>query len=332
MEDEAEWSDIQALADDAEVVPMPSAIESRIVPEVGAAIPESEFSGFIQRLAAIKSAERQPGETLLLGKELVFDHAQRMVQLGEDVRVIDDRGELETAALIARFSVSNEVEHIEAQDGVVIRSEGRTATAEDAVYDFKGGFVQLNGQASVTDGGNRLFGERITLKIKGDRKMICEPNALLEIRGVSGLEMKGVAEGIGATEVRADRLVLFEKEAMAELDGNVRLRDPRGAINCRKIRIFLKDDDEIDWIEALFEVIIQSQDRKALAERATYHADEGKFTLEGEPKVKQGQHVMTGDRIIYWHETRRMVCEPNARVLLHVDEETRAKFLKDLND
>jgi hypothetical protein len=39
---------------------------------------------------------------------------------------------------------------------------------------------------------------------------------------------------------------------------------------------------------------------------------------------------MTGDRITFWQATQRMVCEPNARVLLYPDEETKAKFQKDL--
>ena len=103
-------------------------------------------------------------------------------------------------------------------------------------------------------------------------------------------------------------------------------------MNCEKVRLHLKENNEIDWIEALFEVIIQSDDRKALADRATYHADEGKFTLEGNPMVKQGPNIMTGDRITFWQEPRRMVCEPNARVLLYLDEATKAKFLKDLED
>ncbi|QBG46483.1 hypothetical protein EGM51_03390 [Verrucomicrobia bacterium S94] len=119
---------------------------------------------------------------------------------------------------------------------------------------------------------------------------------------------------------------------MAELVGNVRVRDPRAAMNCENVRLFLKDDHEIDWIEAVGGVIIQSDDRRALAGRALYHADEGRFTLEDEPKVKQGLNVMTGERIFFWHENRRMLCEPNARVLLYLDEETKAKFLKDLDE
>ncbi len=326
----AEWADIQAMADDA----VPVAVDSAVAAEtnhVDVVVPEG-FGEFIARLEAMKTVERKPGQTLLTGERLVLDHGQRFVRMEQNVLVQDDRGTLESENLVGRFTVSNEVESIEAGGGVVIRSEGREAVGENASYDYQNGFVRLEGKASVWDGGNRLSGERIELWIRGDRKLVCEPNALLEVSGGPGLGFDGLSSTGGVTEIRSDRVVYDESKGVAEVDGNVRIRDPRAAMNCGNVRLFLKEGNEIDWIEARSEVIIQSDDRKALAERATYHADEGKFTLEGEPKVKQGLNVMTGDRIIFWHETRRMVCEPNARVLLYLDEATKAKFMKDLND
>ena len=324
--DAEEWQDIQALSDDAVV---PQKKKSDAITKA----PPGEFDAFVRRLEEMKSIVREPGQTLLTGERLVFDQDRRYVRLDQNVVVTDDQGTLETESLIGRFSASNEVEYIEAKDGVVIRSEGREAVADQAVYNYQNGFIQLEGKASVFEGQNRLSGERIQFWIKGDRKMICEPNALLEISGSSGLTLDGVSGSQeGDTEIRADSAVYDESKAMAELIGNVRVRDSRAAMNCEKVRLFLKEDNEIDWIEASSEVIIQSDDRKALADRATYHADEGKFTLEGDPKVKLGLNIMTGDRIMFWNETRRMVCEPNARVLLHVDAETKAKFMKDLND
>lgn len=330
-----EWADIQAMADDASVVPVVGNRATNDVPVVGEPrhAPVGEFDAFFQRLEQMKSAERGVGETLLTGERLMLDHDQRYVRMDENVVVADDQGMLRTRSLIGRFSVSNEVETIEASGGVTLESGARQASADEAVYNYRNGFVQLEGKATASDGGNRLSGERIELWIKGDRKMVCEPNALLAVSGASGLKLDGVPEGAaGDTEIRADRAVYDESRGMAELAGNVRVRDPRGAMNCDKVHLFLKDDNEIDWIEATGEVIIQSDDRKALAERATYHADEGKFALEGEPKVKQGPNVMTGEKIEIWLEPRRMVCEPNARVLLYLDEETKAKFLKDLNE
>ena len=162
--------------------------------------------------------------------------------------------------------------------------------------------------------------------------MVCEPNAMLEISDTSGLASEGIPQSTGQTEIRSDRLVYDEDQALAEFDGNVRMRDSRGAMNCGKVRLHLKENNEIDWIEALSEVIIVSDGRKALANRASYYADEAKFVLEDDPKLKQGRSIMTGDRITFWQKSQRMICEPNARVLLYPSEEMKAKFLKDLKD
>jgi len=230
---------------------------------------------------------------LITGETLILDYERRFVRMDQDVKVVDDRGELAAETLMGRFSADNKVEIIEARNGVQITSEGRIATAESASYAFQSGAIQLDGEAQVAEeGGNRLSGEQIKFWIKGNRKMICEPNALLEITSTSGLNMEGVTQGEGSTEIRSDRLVYDEDKALAEFDGNVRMRDPRAAMNCGNIRLHLKENNEIDWIEAQSEVIIQSDDRKALADRASYYVDEGKFVLEGDPKVKQGLSIM----------------------------------------
>jgi lipopolysaccharide transport protein LptA len=340
--DDEEWSDVQPLADKAAVVSSTGSSTDEKVPEVGApATPLSRRMGqsdaednsrFIQRLKDMQTVQRAAGETLLTGVSLVFDYDRRFVRVDENVVVVDDRGELEAETLIGHFSASNKVEYIEAGKGVVIRSEDRLATAENAIYNYQSGEIQLAGHANISKGGSRLSGEQIMFWIKGRRKMVCEPNALLVISSDSGFQMEGVPQSGGSTEIRSDRLVYDEDEAQAVFEGNVRVRDPRAAMNCEKARLYLKENNEIDWIEALSEVIIQSDDRKALADRASYYADEGKFVLEGEPMMKQGQSYMTGDKIEIWLKPIRMVCEPNARTVLYMTEEMKAKFLKDLKD
>jgi lipopolysaccharide transport protein LptA len=329
--DAAEWDDVQPIADAAVAVPdigsAAPAEPRQIVQSAG-----EEYALLIQRLEEMQAVVRGTNETLITGASLVFDYERRFVRMDEAVKVVDDRGELETEMLMGRFSADNQVEIIEARKGVRITSEGRTATAGSATYAFKSGAIQLDGNAQLAEGGNRLSGERIQFWIKGSRKMVCEPNALLEVADTAGLKMEGVAQGGGGTEIRSDRVVYDEEKALAEFDGNVRVRDPRAAMNCGKVRLYLKEGNEIDWIEALSEVIIQSGERKALADRANYYADDGRFVLDGDPKVKQGRNIMTGDRITFWQDTRRMVCEPNARVLLYPDEAMKAKFMKDLKD
>ncbi|MCF7818919.1 MAG: hypothetical protein K9M54_13665 [Kiritimatiellales bacterium] len=329
--DDAEWNDVQPIADAPAVAPDTGTPAS----EPARQMVQSEgidYAPLIQRLDAMQQIERGAGETLITGESLVFDYERRAVRMDQNVKVVDDRGELETEVLTGRFSEENKVEIIEARKGVRIASGTRTATADSATYAFQSGAIQLDGNAHLSEDANRLSGERIQFWIKGSRRMVCEPNALLEIAGGSSLDLGGIAKGGGVTEIRSDRVVYDEAQALAEFEGNVRVRDPRAAMNCEKVLLHLKENNEIDWIEALSDVIIQSDDRKALAGRASYMADEGKFVLEGDPKVKQGRNIMTGDWITFWQDTRRMVCEPNARVLLYPDAEMKAKFLKDLKD
>lgn len=338
--DAGEWDDIQALDTDAAVVPVPAKSVEKTDKSVPVADPvsaktpvdEEDYSGFLQRLEQAKHAERAVGETLLTGKTLVFNYQQRLVELNGNVQVLDDEGLLSADSLLGRFSASNDVDYVEAKGHVVVVSEGREARADNAYYDYKTRRMSLEGKASVEEGANSLSGERIQLWISGSRKMICDPNAVLQISGEHGLDLMGKDAGGELTEIRAGQVIYDEEQNRIDLIGEVRLRDPRLSMNCERVQLHLKDTNEIDWIEATSEVIIQLEDRKALADRATYYADEKKFELEGDPKVKQGKNIMTGDRITFWQETRRMVCEPNARVLLYPDETTKAKFLKDMND
>jgi len=233
---------------------------------------------------------------------------------------------------MGRFSDDNEVEMIEVSNGVKINSEGRKAFSESGTYIFASGAIELSGNPQLTEGGNLLSGDRIRFWINGNQRMVCEPNALLVVSSLSMTKKGDDSKGEERTEIRSDRLVYDKEKAMAEFDGNVHVRNARAALDSGKVRLHLKENNEIDWIEALTEVIIQTEDRKALADRASYYADDKKFVLEGDPKVKDGPNVMTGDRITVWQESGRVVCEPNARILFYPDEELRAKFLKDLKD
>lgn len=333
--DAEEWSEIEAMADDAKVVLSSRPSDSKGATSAGEPVTEGEFDGFVQRMEQMKSVEREAGQTLLTGTTLVFDYQARFVRMDGDVLVDDDHGQLKAESLTGRFSDSNQVELIEAKGGVLIDSGERKARADEAVYDYLSGTLNLKGRAAISAGGNNLSGEEIRCWIRGDSRIICEPNALLRIAGSSETGIDGMPEGIGDTEIRANRIMYNGSDHRADLVGNVRLRNPKVAMNCGEIHLFLKDNNKIDWIEAVDEVIIQSEDRKALADLAIYNAGEGKFTLEGRPPmVKQGRNVMTGDRIVYWHKTRAVLCEPNGRVLYFydLDEETKARFPKDLND
>jgi lipopolysaccharide export system protein LptA len=334
--DDSEWADIQPLTETAAA----GALAENPAPEGASEVArpsvlsdsQEDYSPLIERLEAMQTIGRSPGEALITGESLTLDYERRFIRMDQKVKVVDDRGELETETLMGRFSADNKVEIIEVRKGVEIMSAGRKAFSDNGTYAFADGAIELAGNAQLTEGENRLSGDRIKFWINGNRRMVCEPNAMLEVASIVTAREGDVSEGSNRTEIRSDRLVYDEEQALAEFEGNVHVRDARAALNAEKLRLHLKENNEIDWIEARSEVIIQTEDRKALADRASYYTDENKFVLEGDPKVKEGLNIMTGDRITFWQESGRVVCEPNARILFHPDEELRAKFLKDLQD
>jgi len=96
---------VSAEEEQATVEVVPAGTES--VEPASAALPEKTRPDFFKRLEEIKTAQRGAGEILLTGTSLDFDYKNRVARLDENVKVVDDRGELESTSLIGRFSVSN---------------------------------------------------------------------------------------------------------------------------------------------------------------------------------------------------------------------------------
>lgn len=320
---DAGWEDVRPLADDAAVA------TNSVTP---ATEPKAEdYTPWIRRLEELTGRERAEGETLITGEALVLDYERRYVRMDQHVRVTDARGVLETGMLLGRYSEDGGIEMIEAHKGVRIQSENRTAEAARAVYSLTDGAVKLEGGATVTGEGIRLAGGTLQLQLAGSRRVTCHPDAVLEIDSVWALQDDEPASNGAISVIRCAQIIYDEEESVVRMEGGVRLRDPRVDMNCGSARIHLKENNEIDWIEALSEVIIESVEGKALAERAFYFAEDGRFVLEGKPKIMVDRNIMTGDRITYWHGSGRVVCEP-ADFVLYPDEEMKAKFLTELKD
>ena len=391
--EEAEWNKIQPLEHGKGGVGVSTNVATKAVVQSKS----EDYAGLIARMKQMQGITRRKGQALLTGEGLILNYKNRVVRMDGDVKVVDDRGVLRSESLTGRFTEKNEVEIIEARRNVRITSEDRVARAEKAEYMVATGAIELEGRASISDPTHLIKGERIFFWMKGSRRMICEPNAYLMMRGTSGLaQTPQVSSKTNATarvtEVWANRVSFDEAKELVEMEGNVRLRDKQAAMNCGMVRIFLlgtnqidrieardevnawsglrkmradravyqsatqdivlngnvrvsnaqatmdcgmvhiylKGTNEIDWIEAKDDVIIQSGERRALAGKASYYAKEGKVVLEEDPKMKQGKNIMMGDRITFWPDNRRMVCEPNARLLLYPDEKTKLKLMKDL--
>lgn len=121
---------------------------------------------------------------------------------------------------------------------------------------------------------------------------------------------------------------LMYLERMASLEGDVRAKNKDLDLNCSKLNLRFDENNEIDWIEALGEVRIQTEAREAYAGRAVFDAITDEFLLEDNPKLMEGKSMLLADTIRFWRGERRMVCEPAARVVFYPDEDLEIEFLE----
>jgi len=359
----------KVFPDEDRSTPLGDAFRTSLGMRIEESTTEVDYAALAARLNSLAEQPRGTNETLITGDNLVFDYVRRFVRMDGHVRVENDRGKLLAGAVIGRLSESNRVELVEAEKGVLVESKDGKAVAMNASYYVPSGEIRMSGGAKVAKGDNVLSGGTIRFWLKAGRQMICEPEARLVIRNPEslGIDVKTLQDAGGSSQVQpekserkkpilvgemkisADRLVYDEGQQYAQFNGNVKVRDPRVSLDCENLRLHLKEDNNIDWIEAQSKVIIQIDERetakgsekhadkatkviKAMADTAKYFVEEGKFVLEGNPQIGEGPNIMTGERITFWRDEQRMVCEPRARILIYPTEEMRQRFLKDLKE
>jgi lipopolysaccharide export system protein LptA len=104
----------------------------------------------------------------------------------DNVLVLDQQGELTCAMLTVRSGASNQVEHITADQKVIIKQENMVAVGDQAVYGMTNGIIQLFGHPKITTP------ERTVV---ADSFLINRQTGTFQIRGKYRIEMKNPKKG-----------------------------------------------------------------------------------------------------------------------------------------
>ncbi len=130
------------------------------------------------------------------------------------------------------------------------------------------------------------------------------------------------------TIITSDKLTYDAERQFIVFENNVVVRDPSLKMTADHMTVNLGEDQEVKSILAVGNVVLTQEDRQAWAQRASYDLDEGIIVLEGEPRVMRGRDLLAGDRITFWRDDQRMVCEPHARLVIQPDSEGIRNGLK----
>lgn len=125
------------------------------------------------------------------------------------------------------------------------------------------------------------------------------------------------------TVITSKELFLNYKAKAVRFEQNVHVQDPKMVLDCGTLEVKFSEKNEINWIEALTDVKIVSEGREANAGKAVYDVKTDEFVLEDNPRLRDGQNTLFGERVHFWRSTGRMVCEPRARLVIYPDKDSK---------
>lgn len=132
-----------------------------------------------------------------------------------------------------------------------------------------------------------------------------------------------VADEDAETVITSERLTYDYDEKFALFETNVVVTDPRMTLTADKLHVRFKESGEVVWIQATGNVIITQENRKAYAGKVTHTVESGEFLLEDDPKVIREKDMVSAEKIRFWHNEKRVVCEPRAKLKVFLSEEDR---------
>jgi lipopolysaccharide export system protein LptA len=125
-------------------------------------------------------------------------------------------------------------------------------------------------------------------------------------------------------------MVAESQKEMVEFIGNVKATQGATTITSDRLKVYYQGDleqgsqtdqtgDSIRKIVATGNVIIRSETRVAVTDKAEYHADSGTIVLTGpDSKVTSGSNTFTGNRIIMYRDTDQVTVEGDEKKQVEV--------------
>lgn len=134
------------------------------------------------------------------------------------------------------------------------------------------------------------------------------------------------------TVVTAERLSVDYANNTGVFEGNVLVVDARITVRADKMTVEFgapavttnsaapATTRTIRAITATGGVIIVQAEKKATSDHAVYTAADGKVELTGHPQVETAEGTVSGERITFWRDEKRMVVDAGTRLVLYPEE------------
>lgn len=120
-------------------------------------------------------------ETVITSDRLEFEYAEFFANFDGNVVIKDPMFTMTADRVIAFFEGTNDVRQVTAVGHVTLVSGDRRASCNKAVYQKAKGQIVMTGEAALSQAGDTVSGDQITIWLN-DQRIVCEPAARLVIR------------------------------------------------------------------------------------------------------------------------------------------------------
>ncbi len=264
------------------------------------------------------AAAQQAGQEISGFRVPEYDeHGEMTTQLFGDHAEFESGGVVKITTLRVEFYRDGEVFMEVASPWCIYNQKEQTARSDAPLRADMDG-THLTGMGFEMDSASR------TVHVLSESKVVVED--VMDQSG--GLPSGGERGSNDVTVITSEELFLNYQNKSALFSGTVHVEDPELQLNSESLELRFGENNEIDWIEALTDVTILHQGREAYAGKAVYEALTGEFLLEENPRLVEGKNMLMGDRIRFWRDTGKMICEPSARLVIYSGEKSKLDFFE----
>lgn len=119
----------------------------------------------------------------------------------------------------------------------------------------------------------------------------------------------------GNTVITSDTLTIDYKRLTASFEKNVVVVDPDVKITADTINVVFTQEQTIRSVTALGNVTVLRENQKATSDKAIYLQKTGEVVLIGSARLSRGTDALEGDKITFWINEERVICEPGRLVI-----------------
>ena len=119
------------------------------------------------------------------------------------------------------------------------------------------------------------------------------------------------------TVITSEKLTFDYKKQYALFENNVLVTDPEMQLAADRLTVIFNEKGKAQSVKAEGRVTIRQTDKTAQAGLATYDFESGKIVLAIKPRVTRGRDTLEGELITYWRDENRMICQPQARLVIY---------------